>query len=923
MALVGRAAETRRLRGLIGNVRECGAALVVRGEAGVGKSALLDYAAGRAASSGMRVLTTSGVQCETHLPYAGLQQLLYPIRDKTALIPDRQRAALEAALDGADSATPDVFLVGLAVLSLVAEAAETTPVLVVVEDSHWLDISTSHVLAFVARRLESEPIVLLAAAREGFFSGLVEAELPELVLSPLAADAAGALLDAHVPGLDPALRRRVLAEAAGNPLALTELPSTVAATAEGTVTPASWIPLTERLEKAFTIRVSGLPARTRTLLQVAALNDSPSLTETMNALARVADGEAGPDDLTAAVAAKLIEVDRGEIRFRHPLMRSAIHQSMSLPERYAAHAALADVLADQEDRRIWHRAAATALPDESIAAQLQAAAVRAEHRGGIGAAVMALDHAARLSQDPVSRADRLLRAADLAVELGRRDVVTNLLDEASRWDLTTQQRARVVWLRGGFDEGLRGRTDDTRTLAGLAETVAADGDRDLAVHILWSAAQRCFWSEPGTEARRHVVEVAETLALDEHDPWLLAILAYAAPIERGAAVIERLNRIVATPSRDARMDRMLGTGALLVGSFDLAQRLSAAAAAGLRPQGRLGLLARAVGAEAFSAVQLGDLSVAIPAAEESSRLARETTQPYLYGLMRAIQAAPAALRGDRDRVRVLTAEAEQAGLPVGARPVLACAQMARGLASLGAGRFEEAYTELRRMHDRADPCYQVALRCVAIADLVDAAAHCGRAAEIEDIMGEMESAALKTPSPALHAGLRFARALLADDTEAEPLYTAALSADLAGWPFIRARTQLAYGEWLRRQRRAADSRPHLRAARETFDALGVIPWSDRARQELRASGETSRSRNLDARDQLTPQELQIAQMAASGLTNREIGQKLYLSHRTISSHLHRIFPKLGVASRSELASTLHSDPDLVEGRGLGGRTTVT
>ncbi|MFL6112389.1 MAG: AAA family ATPase [Catenulispora sp.] len=428
MALVGRAAETRRLRGLIAGVRERGTALLVLGEAGVGKSALLDYAAARAGASGMRVLTTSGVQCETHLPYAGLQQLLFPVRDRTALIPGPQRVALEAALGGADAPAPDVFLVGLAVLSLIAEAAEAAPILVVVEDSHWLDISTSHVLAFVARRLESEPIVLLAAAREGTSSGLAGTELPELLLSPLAADAAAALLDAHAPGLDPALRRRVLAEAAGNPLALTELPRTAAAAVEDTSTPAPWTPLTERLERAFTIRLSGLPTPTLTLLQVAALNDSPSLTETMSALARVADRDPGTDDLTAAVAARLIEVDRGEIRFRHPLMRSAIHQSMSLPERHATHAALADVIADQEDRRIWHRAAATALPDETVAAQLHAAAVRAERRGGIGAAVIALDHAARLSQDPVSRADRLLRAADLAVELGHRQVVTDLLD---------------------------------------------------------------------------------------------------------------------------------------------------------------------------------------------------------------------------------------------------------------------------------------------------------------------------------------------------------------------------------------------------------------------------------------------------------------------------------------------------------------
>ncbi|NUR59256.1 MAG: AAA family ATPase, partial [Catenulispora sp.] len=601
MALVGRAAETRRLRGLITQVRERGAALVVRGEAGVGKSALLDYATGRATASGMRVLTTSGVQCETHLPYAGLQQLLYPVRDKIVLIPDRQRAALEAALGIAESATPDVFLVGLAALSLIAEAAESAPILVVVEDSHWLDLSTSHVLAFVARRLQAEPIVLLAAAREGFSAPLADAELPELVLAPLTPDAAAALLDAHAPGLDPALRRRVLAECAGNPLALTELPRTAAATAEGTSAPGPWIPLTERLERAFTMRLSGLPAPTCAVLQVAALNDSPSLSETMSAVAHFCAGDAGAagpgpgaDRLAAAVAAKLIDVDRGEIRFRHPLMRSAIHQSMSLAERSAAHAALAEVIADQEDRRIWHRAAATAAPEESVAVQLQAAALRAEQRGGIGAAVMALDHAARLSQDPVSRADRLLRAAELAVELGRREVVTNLLDEASQSGLTTQQRARMVWLRGGFDEGLRGRACDTWALAALAETVAADGDRDLAVRILWSAAQRCFWSEPGIEARQHVVEVAESLALDEHDPWLLAILAYAAPIDRGAVVIERLNRIVATPGRDARLDRMLGTGALMVGSFDLAQRLSGAAAAGLRPQGRLGLLARAL-----------------------------------------------------------------------------------------------------------------------------------------------------------------------------------------------------------------------------------------------------------------------------------------------------------------------------------------
>ncbi|MFC9325586.1 ATP-binding protein [Kitasatospora sp. NPDC057015] len=908
VVLLGRAAETRRLNALIARVQQRGGALAVRGAAGIGKSALVAHAVARASAAGMRVLTTTGVECETHLPYAGLQQLLYPIRTAVELIPPQQQEALETALSGADSAAPDTFLVALAVLNLVAEAAERAPVLLVAEDSHWLDPSTSHVLGFVARRLESEPIVLLAAARDGASSWLDEAELPELTLSPLTDAAADALLRVHAPDLEPALRARLLAEAAGNPLALTELPRASEESAESGPALPSWLPLTVRLERAFTARLSDLPAPTRALLQVAALNDSVSLAETAGAAESVTGERAGTADLGPAVAAGLIHVDRGELRFRHPLMRSAIHQSMSLPERVAAHRALADTMTGQEDRRVWHRAAATSLPDETVASELQAAAVRAERRGAIGSAVAALDHAARLSEDPALRADRLLRAAHLAVELGSRQVVTQLLDEAARLDLSAQQRARVVWLRSSFDEGLHSQSTDTRDLAGLAERVAAAGDRELAVRILWSAAQRCFWSEPGAQTRLYVVTVAEGLALDDHDPWLLAILAYAAPVDRGAVVIERLSRLLPSQGHDARTDRLLGTGALMVGSFDLARRFSTAAVTGLRVQGRLGLLARCLGATAWSAAQLGDLSAAIPAAEESCRLGHETTQPYLYALIRSIEAVIGALRGDLDRVRDLTEEAERVGLAIAARPVLARSQLARGMAALGGGQFGEAYTHLRRLHDPVDPCYELALRCYAVGDLVDAAVHCGRGEEIRDVMREMEAAALRTPSPALHAGLRFARALLAEDTEAEELFLTALGADLASWPFIRARTQLAYGEWLRRQRRAADSRGHLRAARETFDALGTRPWSDRARQELRASGESSGRRGPDARDRLTPQELQIAQMAAEGLTNREIGQKLYLSHRTVSSHLHRIFPKLVITSRSELGAALRPPP---------------
>jgi DNA-binding CsgD family transcriptional regulator len=589
-------------------------------------------------------------------------------------------------------------------------------------------------------------------------------------------------------------------------------------------------------------------------------------------------------------------------------MRSAIPQTAGLAERQAAHAALAEATRGQPDRRAWHRASATADPDETIAAELESTANRAQRRGGVGAAVAALERAAGLSAGPVRRAERLLRAADLAVESGRRDVVVRLLEQVSLLELSAQQRARVVWIRGGFDDGMRDDSVGAFELAGLAESVAADGDVDLVMRILWSAALRCFWSEPGPAVRGHIVAVAEALPIDERDPRSLAILAYAAPIERGTAVIHRLAGLAGQPSGDPQVERLLGTAALLVGAFDLAVRLSAASVSGLRTQGRLGLLARALGAQAWSAGRLADLSVAIPAAEEASRLAQETTQPFLHAMVRASEAEIAALRGDYDRAHVLASEAERVSLAAGARPVLATVQAARGLAALSDGRYGDAYAHLRRMHDPADPAYQVALRCYAVAELAEAAVRSGQTAAIRDVMDGLEALAATTSSPALHAGLRYARAVLAEDDKAEKLFDVALSADLTGSSFVRARTQLAFGEWLRRRRRAVESRRHLRAARETFDALGTIPWSDRARQELRAAGEASPHRNPDARDRLTAHELHIAQLAAEGLTNRQIGQRLYLSHRTVSTHLHRIFPKLGITSRSALGAALRPGP---------------
>ena len=902
LSLFGRELELKQLAELISGVRDRGGALFLSGEAGIGKSALLAEAGSLAATAGLRVMRTSGAEAEQHLPLAGLHQILYPLRSGLDALPAPQRDALQSAMGLADSAVPDLYLVGLAVLNVLAEVAAETPVVLIAEDVHWLDQVSADVLAFVARRLESEPIVLIAAGRDCAESKLLGAGLPALLVDPLSPEPAAALLDAVAPDLDQAIRTRLLTEAAGNPLALTELPGTVAPDSLLKAT----LPLNARLEQAFGTRVAALPAATRTSLLVASLNDSDSVAEALAAATTILGTAVDADVLAPATEAGLIELGSSTLKFRHPLMRSAISQAAGAAEQRAAQQALAGVLADQPDRRTWHLAAAASGPDESIAVELEAAADRAQRRGGVVAAIEALQQAARLSEAPDRKADRVLRAADLAVEYGNRDLVQRLLQEVTSADLSPQQSARATWIRSSFDDGLSEDTAGPIELARLAESVAADGDLDLAMRILWGAGMRCFWTEPGPEARQILMDVADGLPIDERDPRLLAISAYVAPIERGKAVAAGLMDLAGNTGGDPQVERFLGSAAMQIGAFELSARFSSAGAAGLRPQGRLGLVARALAVHAWSATRLGNLAVALPAAEEGARLARETNQPFMYGLAKAVQAEIAALRGDYPEAIALAAEAEQVGIAAGARPVLATVQLARGLAALGEGRYADAFADLRRIHDPADPAYQMALRCYVVADLAEAAIRSGQVGELREIVRNLESFAPSTSSPALHIGLRYTCALLAEGEEAEALFEAALAAELTSWPLERGRLHLAYGEWLRRQRRAADSRVHLRAARETFDALGVIAWSERARSELRAAGETSPRRTPDAREQLTPHELSIAQLAAEGFTNREIGQRLYLSHRTVSTHLHRIFPKLGITSRADLGSVLGS-----------------
>jgi DNA-binding CsgD family transcriptional regulator len=908
--LVGRGWEQGVLAGLVERVPARGGALVVGGEPGIGKSALLGEAMRAAAGQGMLVLRTSGVRSEAGLPFAGLHQLLRPVLSWAADLPPRQRAALGAAFGTVEEAAPDPFLIALATLQLLSEAAAQAPVVLAADDAQWLDRPSTDVLAFIARRLESDPILLLAAIRDGYPSPLLAAGLPDLQLDGLAADPARELLDAFSPCLTPAARSRILAEARGNPLALIELPAALAVTH---ATAAGHLPLTRRLERAFAARAAELPPATRAVLLIAAADDHSAPAQVMQAAAiatRAGTGTGPPtvSDLVPAVEAHLIDADDHALRFRRSLVRSALYQAASVADRHVAHAALAEVLADDPDRQAWHRAAATASPDPAVADGLEEAARRARARGAIPVAAAAFERAATFAPDPARRGALILSAAEAARELGHTDHTARLLREADTFPLTPHDRAYATWLGDAFGEKEKpvGTPVIVHALTETARQMVAEKDIPLALNLLSAAAFRCHLADLGAPAADEVLNVADSTGVPTDDPLLLYIQAYAAPFTRGSAVLKCLSRAVA--SDDPQSLYLLGTAACLAGDYHGSCSLLGPAAARLREQGRRRALTHALAARAWAAIMTSDFRTAVPAAEEAGRLAAETSQPLWQAVTWTAQAVLAAVGGDQPATDRLTARVEEAMLPVGAAGPLSLVQYARGLAALGQGQHADAWAHLHRIYDPGDPACSNRTQYRAIADLAEAAARAGHRDHARQILDQFRP--LRDQVPWLRAAIRYADALLADDDQAEAAYTRALTRDLAPWPFTRARLRLAYGEWLRRQRRPADSRAHLREARDAFDALGTTPWSDRARRELRASGETGRYRAPDTVDQLTPQELQIIQLAADGLSNREIGQRLYLSHRTVESHLYHVYPKLGITSRAQLPKILGELPDM-------------
>ncbi|WP_018635220.1 helix-turn-helix transcriptional regulator [Parafrankia elaeagni] len=902
----GRDAELAVLERLLAEARaNRGAALVVRGHAGIGKTMLLTAARRYAAEAGMTVLTTNGAEAETTLPFAGLHQLLAPLlHDLRALTPRLQRT-LRGAF-GQEDTRPELFTVGLAVLELLGDRAAHTPLLLLVEDAHWLDPETLDVLVFVARRLTVEPIAAVIAVRAQHTAVLAGTGIGQLPVAELDDDAARRVLADHAPGLGPGLRERILAQAAGNPLALVELPRCV--TSDVLDDSLELLPLNERLEGAFADRFAQLPPASRAVVAAFSADTGCPLPALLTAARALTGGEVPAESFQPAIDAGLLQVQARRLRFRHPLVRSAVYRSVSDFARLTVHSVLADTFSDDPDRRAWHRSAATLGPDEDISDELEAAAARALERGALGVAVTDLDRASELTGDAARRSSLLLRAAELASQLHDRGVAAQLVAKASPAQGDPAQgdpvdRGRLALVSDIVEPGDVRDTGRIDILCDLALAAHAAGDTNVAAMLCWRAASRCWWASLPSEIGGRVTAVLARLGLADDDPRTLAISAYAQPDVLGADVLRQLPTLI--PDRtDIDAMRFLGGAALVLGDFVTASSYMGTAAAGYRAQGRAALLARTLSSTGFIRLWLGRWPAVRADTEEAEALAEETGDHFWVVAARASRALHEAMCGNSEAAFRLADDVLASPLVVGVRFAAEAAQHARGVAANAAGRHDEALDLLTRLFDPSDPAFQLDMSGWALPDLADAALRSGRQEEVREILARAEERAARFPSPALHHSLAYAAAVLAPEPRAAAAFDHALAMDLGDWPVHRARLGLAYGSWLRRRRRVLESRAPLRAARDGFDALGAAAWGRLAREELRAAGEESVGRSAPSGEVLTAQELQTAMLAAAGLSNREIGQRLFVSHRTVSSHLYRIFPKLGITARSQLREAL-------------------
>jgi DNA-binding CsgD family transcriptional regulator len=896
--MIGRDEELRTLRGLLADAAGGhGSALLVHGTAGVGKSALLRAIGAEATESGFKVLAAAGVETERWLPFAALQLLLLPAADAIENLPSLHRTALVDAFS-ATQTEPQIFRVALAVLELLADETDRQPLLLLVDDVHWIDSSSRDVLRFVARRTRDLPVLVIGATRVHSPDSYDPGVQPVLHLQPLDRSAAAELLDAGAPDLSEPMRALVLERAAGNPLALVELPKT----AQDMTTQLDDLPLTQRLEDAFAARSDSASRECRTLLLALAAEPNAPLNRLLEVSSRLRGTVVSVDAVQEAVDAGLVGMVGRTLEFRHPLIRSAIYTRATVGDRLAAHSAIAAAMADTPERQLLHLAASALGPDEELAARLERFADAALTRGKVASAVPALRQAAELVLDTRRRTEILVRALELASEVNDRIHTQMLLDRADMSELGPVELARlmVVSDKEVFepDEPHRRIEDMVAAAAGAFDT----GGVRVAENLLWRAAARCFFQDGDTRVRALAAAELDRWSPDPDAPVVLTVRAYTEPYRHGAEVITRLDGL--GPDRlDGRITHFLGSGAMVLGDVTHATRYLSLAAAAWRSQGKLGLLARSL-AGSWPRVYLGQLERAREEAAEGLTLAAETGEWIVWLGVKATGGLVAALRGETEAAVRTIGELRAHRLFPGMPFAAAIAQQVDGLLALFDGRTTEAYELLARAFDPLDPHYHSVSRWLLAPDLADAAVAAGTVEQARELLTELPHLTDRLPSEMMVVAQAYTEAVLAPDDTAEKRYTAALATLPAAWSLSRARLHLHHGRWLHRQRRNVDARIPLRSARDEFDRVGARPWADMARAQLRAAGESGGRRHANTSDQLSAQEMQIAMLASQGLSNREIGQRLFISHRTVGAHLYRIYPRLGITSRGKLAAAL-------------------
>ncbi|TDU03420.1 regulatory LuxR family protein [Streptomyces sp. 846.5] len=920
--LLGRAAEVDLVDSLLRHPGLVSAGLLLRGEPGVGKTALLESASSRATARGVRVLRAFGVQSEAGVDFTVLHQILYPLRHHVDRVDDQSRDALRRVLSMTAEQSTDP-LVSMAVLTLLGTVATEHPLLILADDIQWFDSASAAVLGFVASRIAENPVLFLGAARTKADGLLHRSGLPEHTVKPLEKEPAAELLDARWPGLGPAVRQRILTSAAGNPRALLELPAALSDRQRSGQDPLpDHLPLTRRLHAAFAPSLEELPAPTREMLLLAALEPHANLRTLRTAARRSSES----DDLAPARDAGVdFTYTADGVVFHHPLTAAAITQTAPLPERRAAHKSLAASLEGSPERRAWHLAEATDEPDETVARALDETTLTSWRRGGPSAAgsgalagttirggrrapastaVAALVRAGELSPRPADRSRRLVEAAYLAALTGQLDQVRRLLAAAEqvpgmRTSLLFAAKAHVVSHGDGDVEAAywllaRALDEDIST--------PEDGgwERYGILYALLLVSICALRPEPW----KLLDQAMARFAPDEVIPFQLCYEAYVNPARSPDAIRSGLADAFAAVPEDAAPWQLIPLAFAATAMDCLADYRCPVLRMVYRERegGTMGMLIPGL-------VVLCHDSYAHGRWDEAEKLAREGLElagvhGYLFWerQLRALLAAGAARRGTPDLAQARGDENANAAAPRWMEVTESYGREARTLAALCQGDYEEAYVQACRVDPSNAPGPGVPGRWLGL-DLVEAAARTGRTDEAHAHVIAARRAGISRISSRTALIVAGAAALAAPDAESGPLFEAALALpEAARWPWEHARVQLAYGQWLRRTRDSR-ARQHLNSAFETFDRIGARAMAERARNELRASGVGSVRVNTPP-SALTAQQRQIAELAAIGLSNKQIGERLFLSHRTVGSHLQRLYPKLGITSRAALSSAL-------------------